>query len=99
MDRVKKEPVEGFVDDVDSGEDKEPGFDERREIFKFAVAVWVAFVSRLVGNANGEKRNYGGDEVEAGMGPLGKGTQAVGAEGARKFQGKGGDGRSKTQQA
>src|SRR5258708_5218078 len=86
MDRVEKEPVEGFVDDVDSGQDEEPGFDERREIFKFAVAVWVAFVSRLVGDADREKRNDGGDEVEAGMDGFREDAEAVGADVQERVQ-------------
>src|SRR5258708_23631465 len=98
MDRVKKAPVEGLVEDVDSGEDKEPGFDERREIFKVAVAVWVAFVSRLVGDADREKRNDGGDEVEAGMQRFREDAEAVGADDQESFQAKEESGRANAQQ-
>ncbi len=48
MDGVEKEAGEGFVDDVNGGEDEEAGFDEGGEILEFAVAIGVALISGLV---------------------------------------------------
>ncbi len=86
MDRAEKEAIKGFVNDVNGSEDKQPGFDERGEIFKLAVAVRVALVRRPVGDTHREKRDDRGDEVEAGMQGLGKNAEAVRAKDQKSFQ-------------
>ena len=73
----KKRRWKASIDDVDGGEDEQAGFDEGGEIFEFAVAVWVALVGGLIGDADGEKRDDGGDEVEAGMQRFGEDAEAV----------------------
>src|SRR5579864_3445370 len=65
MDRMEKETVEGLINDVDGGENEQSGLNKRGKIFKLAVAVGVALIRRLVGDAHGEKRDHGGDKVEA----------------------------------
>jgi len=79
-------------------------FDERREIFQFAVAVRVAFVSRLVRNANVEKTNtaatersrpdaalpIGCERAVRGVGVGGGGgVGGVGEDSRKRFHGKG----------
>jgi len=63
FDAVKKEALDGFGDDPDTGEKEQSGFDEGGEIFEFAVSVLMVGVGGLVGNADGEKRYEGGDEI------------------------------------
>src|SRR5215472_1497098 len=86
--RVEKQPLKGFKDDVNGGEDKQAGFDEGGEIFKFAVAVGVALVGGLVRNTHGKKGDDRGDQVETRMEGLGENTQAVRADDQESFQAK-----------
>ena len=86
VDGVEEEAIEGFIDDVDGGEEEQAGFDEGGEIFKFAVAVGVALVGRLIGNADGEKGDDGGDEVEAGVQGFGENAEAVCAKDEEGFK-------------
>ena len=76
---MEEEPGEGFIDDVERRDNQEPGFEEGREVFKFAVAVGMALVGGLIGDADGEKGDDGGDEVEAGMECFGENAEAAGA--------------------
>jgi len=90
--------MEGFVDDVDGGENEQAGFDEGGEIFELAVAVGMAFVRGLVGDADGKKRDDGSDKVEAGMERFGEDAEAVGADDQESFQTKQDGGRANAQQ-
>ncbi len=53
VDVMEEEAVKGFVDDVERGHHEQGGFDEGGKIFKLAVAVGMAFVGGLIGNAYG----------------------------------------------
>jgi hypothetical protein len=64
---VEEEAVEAFVDDEKRGEKKEAGFDKRGKILEFAVAVGMALIGGGISDANREKGDYCGDEVETGM--------------------------------
>jgi hypothetical protein len=88
MDGMEKKAMEGFVDDVNRREDEQAGFDKCGEILKLAVAVGVALVSRPVGDADREKRDDGGDQVEARVQRLRKDTEAVGTNDQKCFQAK-----------
>ncbi len=83
---MKKEALEGFINDVDGSEDQEAGLDEGGEIFEFAVAVRMALVGGPVGNADGEKGDDRGNKIEAGMEGLGKHAEAARADDQKGFQ-------------
>src|SRR5260221_7212483 len=88
VDGVEKEAMEGLVDDIDGGENEQAGFNEGGKIFEFAMAVGVALVRGLVGDADGEKRDDGGDKVKAGMEGFREDAEAVRADDQKRFQAK-----------
>ncbi len=53
--RRKKSRNAGFVDDPGAGQQQQPGFDERRKVFNFTVAVLMVGIGGLVGNADRKK--------------------------------------------
>jgi hypothetical protein len=95
---VEEEAREGFVDDVDGGEDEQAGLDKGGEIFEFAVAVRVALVGGLVSNADGKEGDDGGDKIESGMECFRKNTETAGAEDEKGFQAEEQDGRANAEE-
>jgi len=85
---MKEEAVESLVNNVEGGENEKAGFQERGEIFEFAVAVGMTRVSRPIGNADREKGDDGGDEVQAGMEGFGKDAKTAGAPDEKGLQAK-----------
>ena len=75
LDPVEEEPFDRFVDDPDAGEQQQAGFKEGGEALDLAVSVLMFGISRLVGNADREIGNCGGDQIEAGMRGLGENAQ------------------------
>jgi len=67
MHAAKEQADEGFINDVQRGQEQQPGFDERRKILKLPVAVRMFFVGRLIGNADRQECDDGSDQVEAGV--------------------------------
>ena len=86
MDGAKEKAIESFVNDVNGGEDEQTRFNECRKIFELAVAVGVALVGWLIGDAHGEKRDDCSDQVEAGVQSFGKDAEAVCANDQEGFQ-------------
>ena len=52
LDSLKKEPLDGLVNDPDASEQQQAGFDECRKTLDLAVAVLVIGVGWLVGDAD-----------------------------------------------
>ena len=82
----EEQAAEGFPDDVDGSEEQQAGLDECGEIFDFSVAVGVNLVGRLVGNADGEIGEDGGNQVEAGVQRFREHAQAAGGGGQKHLQ-------------
>lgn len=74
------EAMDGFPDDPGAGDEEQRGLEDGAEVFELGVAVGVVGVGGLVGDADGEVGDDGGDEVEAGVGRLGEHAQAVRAQ-------------------
>ena len=72
MHAVKEEPVKCFVNDVKSSEEKQCRLDKCGEIFKFAVAIWMAFICWFIRHAHGEKCDNGREQVESRVQRLGE---------------------------
>ncbi len=98
MHAMEKQAGKGFVDDVNGGENQQSGFDERGEIFEFAVSVGVTIVGGLVGNADGKKGDDGGDQVESGVQGFGEHAQAARVDDQKGFKAHQDHGRKNTQQ-
>ena len=62
------------------------------------MAVGVALVGRLIGNADGEKRDHRRHEVEAGMERFGEDAQAAGTQDEKRLQRDEDDGRADAEQ-
>jgi hypothetical protein len=58
---MRDKAVDRFPDDVNRRENEQRGFDECGEAFDFSVAVEMVGVGGLIGNANGEERDDGGE--------------------------------------
>ena len=89
---MKEQALGGLVDDPDTSEEEESGFDEGGEIFYFTVTVLVIGIGRLVGNTDREIGDDGGDEVESRVGRFGKNSQAAGSDADHDFESGDGDG-------
>src|SRR5215813_11224583 len=77
---MKEQAIEGFVNDVESGDKKQRGFDKGREIFELPVAIGMALVGGLIGHANRKERDDRGDQIETRVQCFGKNTKAAGAD-------------------
>ena len=64
---VGEEAADGLGDDPEGGAEHEGGFDEGGEALDFAVAVVMVFIGGAIGDADGEKGNDGGDEIDRGV--------------------------------
>jgi len=67
FDAVKKQALDGLVDDPDAGQQQEAGLDKGGEILELAVPVLVIGIGGLVGNPHGKERYQGGDQVQSGV--------------------------------
>ena len=65
----------GFGGDPDGGAGHEQNFDPGRDAFEFSMSVIVLGVRGLVGDADGEQGEDGGEEVDAGMGGFAEHTE------------------------
>ncbi len=86
VDVMEEEPLDGFVDDPDTGEQEQAGFEEGRKIFHFAVSVLVIGVGGLVGDSNRHQGDDRGDQIERGMQRFRKYAQAAGGDAHHNFQ-------------
>src|ERR1700690_2554809 len=77
---MEEQALDGFVDDEDACEEQEPGFDEGRKVFDFAMAVLVVGVGGFVGEAHGKEGDGGGDQVEKGVGGFRQNAEAAGGD-------------------
>ncbi len=84
--RAEEEPFERFENDVEGGDEEKRGFNERRKIFEFAVAVGMALIGRLIGDADGEEGDHRGDQIESGMQRFGQNAQAAGAQDKKRLE-------------
>ena len=76
-DLAEKQPLQRLQDDVQGGEQQQAGFDKRRKILDFAVAVGMIGIGRPVGNAHRQIGDDRGDQVQARMQRLGEHSQAA----------------------
>ena len=74
---MKEQAIKGLIDDVKSRNDEQSGFQKCRKILKLSVSVRMPCISRLIGNANGQKRNHRGDQIKPGMQRFGKHAKAA----------------------
>ena len=88
---MKEETLDGLINDPDTSEEEEAGFDEGGKVFDFAVTVLVIGIGRLVGNTDREIGDDGGDEVESRVGRFGKNSQAAGGDADHNFESGDGD--------
>src|SRR5579864_340920 len=51
---MEKQTLNRLVDNRDTGEEQQPGFDKCRKVFDFSMAVLVVSIGRLVGDTDGE---------------------------------------------
>ena len=86
FDVVEEEPLDGFVDDPDTGEQKQAGLDEGGKVFHLAVTVLVIGVGRLVGDAHRHQGDDGGDQIKHGVQSFRKYAQAAGGYADDDFQ-------------
>jgi len=86
MNGVEEEALEGFPNDVESGDEEETGLNKGGEIFDLAVAIKMLGIGGLIGNANGKIGDDGGDAIEDGMQGFGEDTQAAGDDGEKDFE-------------
>ena len=75
FDTVVKQASHRFPDDPGTGDDEKGGFEEGGKILDFTVAVEVAVVGRLGGNADGEESHHGRNQIERRMGGLGQNAE------------------------
>ena len=64
---MKEQPFDGFVDNPDTREQQQAGFEEGGKIFDFPVTVLMVGVSWLVGNSDRHQRDDGSDQIERGV--------------------------------
>ena len=64
---MKEQPPDGFIDDGDTGQQQQAGFDKGRKIFYFAVPVLVIGIGRLVGYTDRKESHERRDKIQAGM--------------------------------
>ena len=86
FDAAEEETNHGLVNDPDAGEQQQSGFHESGEILDFAVTVLVLGVGGLIGNADGEECQNGGDQVESGVRGFGQDAQAAGRDSDHNLQ-------------
>ena len=80
INRMIQKTVGGLINDPKTGDQKEQGLKEGREIFRLAVAIKVILIRGFAGNSDGQKSHHGSHEIEAGMGRFSKDAQAAGGK-------------------
>jgi len=82
VDRVvlHEEPLHRLDDDPEAGQQQEEGLHQGGEVLDLAVAVLVLRVRRAAGDADRQKREARGQQIESGVQRLGEDPQGVGSE-------------------
>jgi len=88
-----REPVDRLVDDPHAGHQQQQGFEHRREVLDFAVAVEVRAVRRLARVPHRQERQQRRHEVEPRVRSLGKNAQAARQDPHDDFECRESDGR------
>ena len=80
LHRAEKDTLHRLPDDPGAGDSHQPRLAEGGEILNLAVAVGMILVCRLVAHLHGEVGQRRGDQVESGMGRVGKHAQRPGEQ-------------------
>jgi hypothetical protein len=84
---AKEKALDRLVGNPGASQQEQAGLKKGRKALHFAVAVLMIGISRLVGNAHGEKSDKGRDQVEAGVRGLGQNAQGARGQAHNNLQG------------
>src|SRR4051812_28802205 len=74
---MEKQSLGGFVDDPDTRQQQQAGFDESGKILYFPMAILVIRIRGFVGNPYGKKRDDSSNQVKPGMRSFRENPQAA----------------------
>ena len=78
--------MKSFVDNVQRGQQQQPGLHKRGKVLKLSVPVRMLLIRWLIGYAHGQKRDHRGNQIQPGVQRLRQHTQAARADHQKRLQ-------------